>query len=376
MGRKWLAVALGMGLGAPLGSCTEEPYDPEAKSPPFYRFVGDWEQVIDVPFDSQKVAKMQIGGYSEKNNFANRGDVEVYFTEENRIRVLMRRIAVDDESEDYPMQVVSRIVPWAYAISAPKDPDDLSPSDMDKNCTTDAWLDGCMLLAYFEGAVQPAAVAADFRVYVPKDWDGDLTIVTEDFLHDGENFPKRADVKVKGFIGRVNVAAESGEIRLERNGDGPVALDCTAEQVAACNDVAWDLGSCMCKVFPRVDVETLGAANVFVNYSDRKMIGTAYGRNDDATLPQGNTTECKVEVACSEFENCEVLENPEPWQLREAINLANIANTSVGMGARVVVRRCEEVSFSDAQGETQSEGRGFVYFCGESGAVCSAIDVP
>ena len=70
------ASLLALGLLFSSASCGENTPPPGDLAP--YR--GDWEEVANWPFYLTASSTLNIGGREDSGNFANRGNIEVYYT--------------------------------------------------------------------------------------------------------------------------------------------------------------------------------------------------------------------------------------------------------------------------------------------------------
>lgn len=176
------------------------------------------------------VRTLVIGGIETADNFANRGDVEVYFTNPpsdaqglGTIRIEWRRFAFATDQADADANF-EKMTPWAFATTT-QNPNNIDPA---LNCFDPVWFEGCSLRVYYDGKTQPIRSGADLRVYLPSDYVGDLQVITEDNLKDTEYFDL-SNVKVKGAIGSVDVSVENGDVEIEMSDDALVAPQCGAD---------------------------------------------------------------------------------------------------------------------------------------------------
>ena len=138
-----------------------------------------WQTVVDaLPFPAD-VSTLTIGRLEYNGNYANRGDVVVYFDQDLPvITVEMRAYDFSDRvwffgDEDIE-GAADRMQIWAYSSPGnPAPPGEMPPGD---DCTVGTWKDDCKIYAYYDGQVEPVRSGADFRVHLPCSYRGALVV--------------------------------------------------------------------------------------------------------------------------------------------------------------------------------------------------------
>lgn len=255
----------------PTGSCIPE--DDRARP-----HETDWLKVVDaLPFPAD-VATLSIGGAGFNNNFENRGDVEVYFDQDQPvITVEMRIYDFSDELTFYgDEQIVGtreRIHLWAYA--SPDDPGKPATMPPEYDCTKGAWKDGCKIYAYYDGQSMPVRSGADFRVRLPRSYRGLLTVITADNFNEPD-YARLGDVVIDGLCGSGKITLAQGSAAIHLCDELTPAPTCSPAQIAACEaftdamgaDAAWSpLCPCQPELFGRLDIEAVepSAADITID---------------------------------------------------------------------------------------------------------------
>ena len=213
-------------------ACEPPPDPPGAAEPRF----DDWQTVANYYFDPSAVSVLNVGseGTSGQDvNFKNQGKIEVFYTlDDPRIVVQMRRFTFAANEDEYNEDMDSTQA-HMYAEASPSAPED---SDPEANCLgPDGWLNSCYIRMYYVGLSQKARVGADFRVFLPKGWEGDLNVVTNDYTSlESETFPRHGDVTVYGAAGDVSVTTDQGAITVVMDANVEPSPGCTAENNQAC----------------------------------------------------------------------------------------------------------------------------------------------
>jgi hypothetical protein len=140
---------------------------------------------------------------------------------------------------------------------------------------------------------------ANIRVILPRGWAGELELVTEDNLAEGD-YPDRGDVLVDGLAGKLHVQLDSGRARVQ--------LDSSYEQYPGCpaNDSCVEAGmapDCGCSEFGyvRIDARNGQAADIVVDVPSQNYY-RAELLNVDPMLELG----CSVEIDCPAFPDCAI----------------------------------------------------------------------
>jgi hypothetical protein len=224
---------------------TTDGADEESGSGPFTRqpFRDQWRVEVDADFvhthadGTPLITSLTIGGVETNDNFANRGDVIVNFDgPQGRILVELRRftynVSQEDADEDF-----GDLWLWAYAAPLAR-PQDQSPAD---DCLASGWQDGCEIRVYFNGQAQLKRSGADIRVTLPPDYRRRITVITED-NDEEEDYENRGNVCISGLHATADVEVENGNVWVSLASDATPAPQCTAEQIAACENWTVDDG--------------------------------------------------------------------------------------------------------------------------------------
>lgn len=361
---KNLTTATILGLALSLGSCGDKGTDtPIDESTPQ---VGEWETVVDelaFPTSGEgKINKLTVGRKEYDENFANRGDIEVFFDKDTDvITVEMRKYDFADAATvngDPAQDIIGHfelLELWAYNEGGgnPAKPTEADRADPTKNCTLEAWKDNCSIYVYYDGKSQPVRSGVDLRVHLPKAWRGELNVQTED--NDAEaTYPRRGNVTITGDgdagwcgSGSVKMSAGIGKIRLCR--DLIPAPTCTADQIADCENfqvdgepAAW-APECMCKndKFGQMRIESLKpwAADITVDMPDTTWLNATV-QNQSEAKPH----ECKPVIEnCTG--NCKITDNSEYAKAAEYNYPSEFAPAGAGFNLTVLSAGCTQVDF-------------------------------
>lgn len=341
----------------------------------------EWRLVVDAPFPLTEVKDLTIGRQEYMENFANRGDIEVYFDlPEPRITVEMRRYAYQ-QSQAEADTAFSSLHPWAYvSAGSPQKPSAMDPAD---SCETQ-WKDGCSFYVYYDGQSQPPRTGADLRVHLPAAYRQRITLETEDNTVE-PLYPLRGDVRVRELCGSASVQLRSGvaEVHLCRDlSPGPT---CSPDAVAACESWTIDDGqggqvpapwdpTCPCASFGALEIEAAEphAGTITV---DLPASVWAYASLDNRDLEQSVDGEhCTAAVdlpGCGGA--CAITQSPAtPWKLLADLNFPGPSATpGAGYSIRVISNRCGPVAFvdgpedhdPDADAPSKEEKRGDLLLC-------------
>jgi hypothetical protein len=299
----------------------------------------------DCAWVDSAVSSLAIGGRLSGDNFANRGNVEVYYTNApGQIRIDMRRFTWAS-NQDNANVAFERMSFWAYATN-PQPP---SAEIEELNCA-EAWRDLCQVRVYYDGMSQPLRDGADFRVWLPEGWEGDLDVTTEDNDVEDE-YPRRGNVAIKGAKGSVDVELGSGNADIEMDpGTNEVPLICDDAQHVECEDVGWSLGDvcsgaagceenpdqtscedagcdfaagCGCVDFGEVKVATHPgrSANITVDVPS-DIWGNARLENTEPGLTPSSDPLCLATVECGGIGSCEEdpLDTDKLWKTVVELN--------------------------------------------------------
>lgn len=360
----------------------------------------EWQTEARVAFDHfdeatglARITRLRIGGTlaggSDRENFANRGDVFVRFDgPPDTIEIALRRFtfAPCEEAAEDDFEAVSL---WAFVdVDPPVPPHEI---DAASDCTgAEGWRDDCAIRIYYDGLSQLARTGADLRVTLPPDYAGDLVVVTDDNDADPDYF-NRGDVCIDGARGNVDVTLQSGRARVKMADDTSIAPRCSAMSIQQCEawpcadaqdacdgSLAWD-AACPCLAdvgeFGHVVVQTLegAAADVTIDVpADLWMSMSLDNRQQpqDSSDPNGH---CTAEVTVPGYETLEGPGNDFPWQARGHVNYPGPwAVRGAGLNVTTYSEACGQVLLTDSptffvgvgNGETQmSERRGDLEVC-------------
>jgi hypothetical protein len=306
---------------------------------------GCWATIADAEFDSAQISKLRVGGPLDDHNFANRGDIELYYTlDSDRIVVQMRPFTFAP-NEASAFEDVDRLIPWLYTASSVAPPAQLGA---DQACVIEGeWQDGCSVRVWYDGLAQKLRSGADLRVFVPRGWEGEVELATEDNIVEAE-YPSRGHIRVVDLPGSGDVTLDGGsaEVRLDRATE-PVPA-CSAEQNAACAEQGWDQSAeaCLpCVDFGRIHVESRGgtAANITVDAPPDLWISAALENQQEGLTP-GSDPSCFISIDCEGFGGCEWTQNDPlmPWKGRALLNQPAQALLGLGYNVRLSSAACQE----------------------------------
>jgi hypothetical protein len=316
------------------------------------------------------ISTLTVGGSITNDNFANRGDVEVYYTNDsNVISVQMRRFTFADAEDEAAFDKLSL---WAYNVGVAPPTPEMAPN----KCDEGVWLDSCQIRVYYDGLAQPLRDGADLRVFLPRTWEGVLEIETQDNDFEPERYPDRGDVTVKGAAGSVDVELDAGNVQIEMASDLEEApLECDADQHQACWDVDWDVAdpTCNCTEFGGIRVASRAgrASNVTIETPPDIWISASMQNEQPGINPQSDPL-CTATIACDEFDACDLdpLNAGMDWKVGAFINDTDSNIDGAGYTVNVNVGACAEVPFAsgpddfDAE-DPESEARGFLHLCSD-----------
>lgn len=344
-------------------------------------FQSEWEMVVNAPFPLADIGNVTIGRKEYMENFANRGDVEVFFDlPTETITIEMRRYAfqLDQAEAD---DTFSRIQPWAFVASgSPKKPSEMDPAD---DCTA-AWQEGCAFYVYYDGQSQPARTGADIRVHLPAAYRAKVFVETEDNTTE-TLYPLRGDVKLQNLCGSGDVRVSSGVVDVFLCRELTPGPTCSADAISKCEtwqiddgmgnmvDAPWD-STCPCTSFGALKVEALDpyAANVTVDIPNSVWAYINLDNRKSGQTPDGY--HCTAEVDPSVCgAGCTVTQSPEtPWKALVDLNFPGpSATTGAGYSVNVVSNGCEGVFYADGPSDynpdadkpEKEEDRGNIKLC-------------
>ena len=205
------ASLLALGFSAALSACTDNAPAPASALEPFR---GDWEEVANWPFDPSAVGTITIGGRLDGDNFANRGNVEVYYVDAPNIIVQMRKFTFAADSRRGGGRLrsaqrlgcswdprASRVKSILSAIAGTKTPRRGKPTGKTLAAFTSITTDKC----------KKRRMGADIRVFLPSTWEGLLNVATEDNVAELEDYPDRGDVTILDLPGQRRSRSRLGQ---------------------------------------------------------------------------------------------------------------------------------------------------------------------
>ncbi len=273
-----------------------------------------WKTVVDkLPFpvsSDAAVGSINIGRIDYNGNFANRGDVEVYFDQDAEvISIEMRYYDFSDDATakgDDAQGIegtFERMSLWAFKSTGnPTPPGEQKPED---DCTVGAWKSGCRVYVYYDGQVQPVRAGADIRVHLPKAYRGELNIVTEDNTAE-RTYQRLGNVTVDGLCSSGTIDLAQGEAKVKMCRELTPAPRCTADQIADCENyvedgkpAAW-ASTCACPAeqFGQLRIESVKpwAGNITVDIPTTTWLNANLA-NEETDKPH----ECKPKLeSCTE----------------------------------------------------------------------------
>ena len=203
--------------------------------------------VNQLPFPvtgDKPISSLDIGRAEYNDNFANRGDVEVYFDQDAEvITVEVRFYDFSDDltalGDDATNGTLADMSLWAYAGSGnPKRPQEMKAED---DCTKDTWKSGCKITTYYNGLAQPVRAGADLRVHLPKNYRGTLNVTTGDNLSEG-SFPRLGNVTIDGICGSGDIRLAQGEAKVKVCRALSPAPTCAPADVKTCENYLDEMG--------------------------------------------------------------------------------------------------------------------------------------
>jgi hypothetical protein len=245
-------------------------------------------------------------------------------------------------------------------------------------------VDACEVRVHYDGMAQPVRDGADFRVFVPRDWTGDLYLHTDDVELDTD-YPRRSDIVVAGAMGDVIVESMgSGEVQIEMGAEVKEVPAWDADQLEACAAEDWpsedfcdgdedcssiesagacvttpgcDWNDCPCAKppvgFGRIRIDTLPgrAADITIELPPDLWANVVLENDAENHEPEEDPqAECSATVDCADFGKCEVAEETEAcaesgncWVAEAELNEPDPEPLSGGFVVRATSSSCGEV---------------------------------
>jgi hypothetical protein len=314
-------------------------------------YVDDWKVEMSGP--ASQITKLSIGDRLTSDNFANRGDIEVvYEAGTDQITIEMQRFTIAQNQEDADAAFM-RMKFWAYDIATPAAPE---PDDAEDACWAEG-VTGCYVRNYYEGQLQPVRDGVNFRVTIPKGWEGDLELVTEDNLEEGiDTYPDRSDITVNGLAGSLGVDMDSGNVLVRMDPETKHYAGCAAND--ACVSMDHVMG-CGCNEPTAVSIanKTGQASNMIVDVGTSENWYTMILENR-GTFSAGDEFVCTAEIECSAFADCAI--DPDfagvAFQERAEINYpGDPAIAGAGMRIALVSEACANIVYVDGPDDYEAE---------------------
>ena len=370
---------LALGLLAALPSCSNTAPPVQGDLAP-YR--GDWETVADWPFDASIAKTIYIGGREDGGNFANRGNVEVYFVDSPNIQVQFRKFTFAADAAEAQADY-DKMSAW-MSTGSKVIPEELDPANdcsfTDPEDGSVYWQDSCSIHLYYDGQTQKLRVGADIRVYMPNTFEGTLNIVTEDNVAELEDYPDRGDVTVVGLRGSAEIDVDSGKVDVKLADNIEPVPVCSEAQNQQCADAGWDNTDpsvCPCVEFGLVRVTTRGEQPIQGTVDVPANLWTLADLN--ITQPGlGPDSECASTIDCDAFGGCDWLDNDpnKPFDRRAELNKPANSLEGLGYGVKMESGACATIDVVNNPEDftaPSSELRGELHVC--SGCL-SGLTVP
>jgi hypothetical protein len=341
--------------------CKDDGTDPDAGRQPF---VDDWQMELSGP--AAQITSLSIGDRLTSDNFANRGNIEVRYVDgTDQITVEMQRFTIAKTQEDADA-AFERMKFWAYDIATPAAPE---PDDAADACFAPD-VTGCYVRNYYEGQLQPVRDGVNFRVTIPRGWDGDLTLTTEDNLEEGiESYPDRSDIIVDGLAGNLLVDMDSGNIQVRMDPTTDHYAGCSAND--ACVAAGYEIG-CGCSDPTNVTIanSTGQASNITVDVGNPDAWYTMVLENR-GTFSAGDEFVCTATIDCDAFDDCQI--DPDfatiDYQERAEVNFpGEPAIAGAGIRIALVSETCANITYTETENDYEievfpTEKRGDLHVC-------------
>ncbi len=314
-------------------------------------YVDDWRVEMSGP--AAQISSLSIGDRLTSDNFANRGDIEVrYVDNTDQITIEMQRFTIAKTQADADA-AFDRMKFWGYDISSPAPPE---PADAEDACWAPD-VTGCYVRNYYDGQLQPVRDGVNFRVTIPKGWDGDLELTTEDNLEEGiETYPARSNILVDGLAGNLTVDMDSGNVQ--------VRMDPETQHYAGCgaNDTCVEMGyaaGCGCSEPTNVSIANKSgqSSNMTVDVGNADGWYTMILENR-GTFSAGDEFVCSATIECDSFADCQI--DPDyadiEYQERAEINFpGDPAIAGAGRRISLVSEACSNIVYVDGPEDYEAE---------------------
>ena len=343
-----------------------------------------WTTVVDqlpFPLDGDgKISTIAIGRPESDGNYANRGNIEVLFDQDQPVITVEMKIYDfsddatfnGDDSIDPPVQgTKERMSLWAFVggVGTP------GSKDAADDCTKDTWKSGCTVGVYYDGKAQPVRAGADLRVHLPKAYRGKLTVETEDNL--GETtYPRLGNITIDGLCSSADVTLQSGTAKVKMCRELEVAPTCPDAQIKMCetfkdengDPAAWS-SACPCSPDLYGQVKIISRkpfpANITVDIPTTTWMNVT-ASNDSPDKPN----DCKPTLeSCTAAANCTPVQNNDYTISGEFNYPSPAAAMGAGFNLTVLSAGCAPIKFFDkasdwsVDAEPDVEDHGFVKVC-------------
>jgi hypothetical protein len=319
-------------------------------------FRDEWREELVLP--AAELRHLVVGGPLTLDNFANRGDIQIHYDDDSsEVRVELQRFTIASDLDD-ATEAFGRMSVWAYDLESVERPSD---EIMQSACGVGEG-DFCHLRVYYDGLFQPVRDGANIRVTLPRGWEGELELETEDNLEE-EDYPDRGDVLVDGLAGRLAVRLDSGRARVRLDPTHAHYPGCAYDDLCVMTGFAPDCG---CTDFSSIRIEARSgrAADILVDVPVDNWYAAELD-NDDLALALG----CVVDVDCDAFPSCEL----DPDVLTDARRQASInypgppALQDLGIQIELHSGACSMIDHADSPDDyiegPATEVRGNVRLC-------------
>lgn len=314
-------------------------------------YVDDWRVELSGP--ASQIKRLSIGDRLISDNFANRGDIEVRYVDgTDQITIEMQRFTIAKTQRDADA-AFERMKLWAYDIASPAKP---KPADAAKACWAPD-VTGCYVRNYYEGQLQPVRDGVNFRVTIPRGWDGNLLLTTEDNLEEGiESYPDRSDIIVDGLAGNLTVDLDSGNVQVRMDPQTDHFAGCSAND--SCVEMGYPLG-CGCSDPTNVTIaNTSGqASNITVDVGNADAWYTMVLENR-GTFSSSDDFICTATIDCNAFDDCDVdpdYANVEHQERAEVNYPGEPAVNGAGIRISLVSESCANITYTEGPEDYEIE---------------------
>lgn len=316
-------------------------------------YVDEWETVLEVPASSlANLGTLSIGDRETMENFANRGDVEVYYEAgAPGLKVEMQRFTIA-KSQALADEAFGRMQLWIYDLATPAKPS----ADMEEDRCFLEGATSCYIRAYYDGQSQPVRDGVNFRITLPAGWDGKLEITTADNLEEGVGvYPDRSDVYVYNAAGSVTIDNDSGNVEVSL--DPNVAHFAGCASSASCEEMGFPM---MCGCTDPTAISILNgtgqASNITVDVPADNWYTVKL--ENQGNFSAGSDFVCTATIDCDAFADC-VLDPAYAaieYQERAEINWpGDPAVMGTGININVTSQDCANIDYVEGPDDYEAE---------------------